>query len=99
VSFCDFVRKRWAVSQFERSADPAGAGSANAGLKASATVKLGHCQALLQLDCKRLSRGWRIRRDALCRDVCAHRGVRNVPQGYYKGPPHADRGVDTLRRL
>jgi len=38
-------------------------------------------------------RGWRIRRDACCRDVCAHCRVLGVPQGYYKGPRHANRGV------
>ena len=38
-------------------------------------------------------RGWRIRRDAFCRDVCAHCRILDVPQGRYKGPRHANRGV------
>jgi hypothetical protein len=38
-------------------------------------------------------RGWRIRRDACCHDVCAHCRVLDVPQGHYRGPRHANRGV------
>ena len=30
------------------------------------------------------SRGWHIRRDAFCRDVCAQRRTRGLPQGYHK---------------
>jgi len=37
--------------------------------------------------------GWRIRRDACFRDVCAHCRLLYVPQGYFKGPRHANRGV------
>ena len=48
-------------------------------------------------------RGWRIRRDGCCRDVCAHCRVLDVPQGHYKGPRHANRGVvysyDPERRI
>ena len=39
------------------------------------------------------ARGWRIRRDACCRDVCAHCQVLDVPQGYYQGPQRANRGA------